>query len=499
MFRTTQICFAALAIGTAAAGCEQYPNGFNLPGNAGGSPFEQQGAALTAAGPDLVAIGTLASTGQDDNEETAGPLESGVPGNMAGGLGSGLAYIGGNKFLGIPDRGPNASPYNPLVDDTTSYITRFHTLRLQLYKARRGSTLPLTLAPELNKTTLLWDRQPLAYGAGTTTGSVNGTPALNTRKRHYLSGRSDNFDPARLSTDSFDGRFDPEGIRLSNDGATVFMTDEYGPYVYQFERASGRRLRTFSLPVELASPVLSSQGALEISGNTVGRVSNKGMEGLAITPDGRTLVGAMQSPLIQDGGTNAAFTRLIVIDIGTGLTRQFAYPLTNLSAPGKTPKYPTISEILAINDHEFLVDERDGKGVGDNSAAVFKMIFRIDLAGAADVAGLSGEANLAYKAVAKTPFLDIVAVLGAHGIVPNDIPAKLEGLAFGPDVVIAGVAKHTLFVSTDNDFLPTITDSLHPTGIDNPNKFFVFAVDAAALSYVPQQIDDGSDSSDDDE
>jgi hypothetical protein len=487
MLKTTQICFAAMAIGTAAAGCEQYPNGFD-PGGVSAQPFEQQGAALTAAGPELVAIGTLAATGQDDNDDTAGPLESGVPGNMLGGLGSGLAYVGGNKFVGIPDRGPNASPYNPLVDDTTSYIARFHTLRLQLKKAHRGSALPLVLAPELNKTTLLWDRQPLVYG-------VNGTPALNTPTRHYLSGRSDNFDPARLSTDSFHGRFDPEGIRLSNDGATVFISDEYGPFVYQFDRASGRRLRTFSLPVEFAAPHLSAQGALEISGNTVGRVSNKGMEGLAITPDGRTLVGAMQSPLIQDGGTSAAFTRLVVIDIGTGLVRQFAYPLTNLSAPGKAPKYPTISEVVAINDHEFLVDERDGKGVGDNSAAAFKMIFRIDLAGAADVTGLFGEANLAYKAVTKTPFLDIVAALGAHGIVPNDIPAKLEGLAFGPDVVIDGVAKHTLFVSTDNDFLPTITDSLHPAGIDNPNKFFVFAVDAAALpSYVPQMISASDDS-----
>ena len=35
-------------------------------------------------------------------------------------------------------------------------------------------------------------------------------------------------------------------------------------------------------------------------------LTNKGMEGLAITPDGKTLVGAMQSPLIQDGGDMVA-------------------------------------------------------------------------------------------------------------------------------------------------------------------------------------------------
>ena len=44
-------------------------------------------------------------------------------------------------------------------------------------------------------------------------------------------------------------------------------------------------------------------GAFEIANNTSGRVANKGMEGLAITPDGRTLVGIMQNALIQDAAS----------------------------------------------------------------------------------------------------------------------------------------------------------------------------------------------------
>ena len=69
---------------------------------------------------------------------------------------------------------------------------------------------------------------------------------------------------------------------------------------------TGARLRTFALPAEFAVTQLSPQGDVEIAGNTVGRVANKGMEGLAISPDGRLLFGAMQSPLLQDGGTNGA-------------------------------------------------------------------------------------------------------------------------------------------------------------------------------------------------
>ena len=55
-----------------------------------------------------------------------------MPGNRLGGLGSGLAYAGGNTFLAVPDRGPGVVAYNSLVDDTVSFIARFQTLSLSL-------------------------------------------------------------------------------------------------------------------------------------------------------------------------------------------------------------------------------------------------------------------------------------------------------------------------------------------------------------------------------
>jgi len=34
-----------------------------------------------------------------------------------------------------------------------------------------------------------------------------------------------------------------------------------------------------------------------------------------------------------------------------------------------------------------------------------------------------------------------------------------------------------------------VTDSNHPAGIDNPNRFFVFGVDAADVpAFLPQQL-----------
>jgi hypothetical protein len=457
------------------------------------------GSTGAHAAVELIATSPVSGAYQDYSVETATPLESGVPGNRLGGMGSALAYAGCNSFLALPDRGPNALVYNTGVDHTTSYIPRFQSLHLSLAPADAGAPLPFVLTPFVTDTTLLSSLTPLYYGDGKAYGLPNGAPALNSRRkaRYYFSGRSDNFDPGKPSTHPHNGRFDPEGIRVSNDGRWVYVTDEYGPYVYQFDRDSGRRVRAFSLPAKFAVAKQAPVGDPEISGNTSGRVANKGMEGLAITPDGRYLVGAMQSPLIQDGGTDAAFTRIVKIDVRTGAVQEYAYELTNIGTAAK-PKYGSISEILAVNNDDFLVDERDGKGLGDDSKAAFKRIYRVSLRGATEVSALTGAAQLAGKAAPKTLFLDVVAALGAHGFAPPDIPAKLEGLTFGPDVVQNGVTLHTLLIANDNDFLGTFVDGGHPTGGDNPNRWFVFGVDDADLpGYVPQPVETSKSCSED--
>jgi hypothetical protein len=436
-----------------------------------------------ASDPVLVAIGSVPGTYEDFATQTAAPLENGIAGNKLGGLGSGLAYAGGDIFIALPDRGPNATTYNPLVDNTASYINRFQTLHVTLAPSGNPN-LPFTLTPMLIGTTLLSSPFPLFYSNGTAYGLPSGVPALNkVNHTFYFTGRSDNFDPTRTSTNPWNARFDTEGVRVSNDGETVFITDEYGPYVYAFDRSSGKRVGFYTLPAKFAVAKLSATGDAEISGNISGRVANKGMEGLAITPDGKTLVGIMQSPLLQDGGTVSGLTvRIVTIDIRSGWMREFAYPLDTVKT--------TVSEILAVNNHEFLVDERDSKGLGDDSTAVIKKIYKIDLAGAQDVSNISGQANLAPKAVSKTLFLDVVAALGAKGIAPYDVPAKLEGITFGPDITLNGETKHTLYISNDNDYAAVVPNKNHVGGTaDNPNKLFVFAFDDDDLpGFVPQHF-----------
>jgi hypothetical protein len=450
---------------------------------------------------DLIAIGSINGAYEDFATETAMPLENGVAGNRFGGIGSGLAYAGGTLFLALPDRGPNANPFNANVDDTASFIARFQTLNLSLAPNPDPTTgLPFTLTPMLLNTTLLSSPTPLVYGSGAGLGYQidgvtplgSGAPALNSIDHtNYFTGRSDNFDPTQLSTNPANARLDPEGIRVSNNGKLIFVSDEYGPFLYQFDRKTGKRIKAFKLPENLAISHLSPQKDVEINGNPVGRVTNKGMEGLAITPDGKTLVGIMQANLEQDKKKSL---RIVTVDIGTGETHEYAYQLSDGSG---------VSEILAVNNHQFLVDERDGTGLGDTplltdvaSAAKIKKLYLIDLAGATDVSNITGpNADLSAYAVGKTLFLDVVAKLKATGINAFLIPSKIEGIAFGQDVDVGGVTKHTLFVANDNDFLATVADPLKLPGdatrgmVPNPNIFYVFAfTDTELPDYAPQPL-----------
>ena len=430
----------------------------------------------------LIAIGKISGNYEDLSTQTAAPLENGIAGNRLGGIGSGFAYAGGTTFIAVPDRGPNANAYNDQVDDTVSFIDRFQTFNMSLAPSEAGAALPFVLTPTLRKTTLLSSTTPLVYGTGAGLGYQadgvtplgSGAPALNNHHTYYFTGRSDNFDPNQLSSYPNNARLDPEGVRVSNDGRSIFVSDEYGPYLYQFDRTTGRRIR-----------IVSPQKSVE-KNNTSGRVPNKGMEGLAITPDGKMLVGMMQKNLEQD---KKGSLRLITVDIRTGVTHEYAYHLTDGSG---------VSELLAVNDHQFLVDERDGNGMADTplltdvaSAAEVKKLYLIDLDGAQDVTDKTGD--LSDYAVPKTLFLDIVAKLTGAGMDPHMIPSKIEGLAFGQDVNMKGQTLHTLYVVNDNDFLGSIADPMKlpddPSRgmVPNPNQLFAFS-DQDLPGYVPQHI-----------
>ena len=348
----------------------------------------------------------------------------------------------------------------------------FQTLQIGLTPATSGA-LPYVLTPVLTATTLLSSRQPLNYGgvpAGTTsTGAALpvGSAVNTTPGQYFFTGRSDNYGTTygtgTGSANQSNARFDPEGVRVSNDGKSVFISDEYGPYLYQFDRATGERIKAFTLPGNLyvanQSPIGKNEEKGQTPGNTSGRVDNKGMEGLAITPDGKTLVGILQAPTVQDG-KSSGLLRIVTVDIATGATHEYGYKLTTGSG---------VSEIVALNDHQFLVDERDGAGVGGDPGTGVKDFYVIDLAGATDITTL-GTTAASAAAVGKSRLVDFARLLTAAGL---PVPSKIEGLAFGADINVGGVLEHTLFVSNDNDFVPKEAGA---------NQFFVVGLSDADLA-----------------
>jgi len=72
-----------------------------------------------------------------------------------------------------------------------------------------------------------------------------------------------------------------------------------------------------------------------------------------------------------------------------------------------------------------------------------------------------------------------------------DVPAKLEGIAFGQDVVLGGETVHTLYVANDNDYSSIVPNSNDPSGTSsNPSRWFVFAFSGDDLAgFVPQRFE----------
>ncbi len=269
---------------------------------------------------------------------------------------------------------------------------------------------------------------------------------------------------------------DPEGLAIAPNG-NFYISDEYGPSVYEFS-SNGSFIRAFQTPNNLL-PRDSSGNLNYVDGRatiTSGRQDNRGFEGLTLSPDGSKLYTLLQDPLVNEGTSNdgrrSRNLRLVEFDTATGQsTAQYIYQVEalaeiNARIPGTANDFSAtaqgrnigISAITALNNNEFLVLERDNRGLGeaDPTASLpvsSKRVYRINLAGATNVSGISlaGTNSLptGVTAVSKSLFLDIADILKTKGQI---IPEKMEGLAIGPQLADGSYA---ILIGTDNDFSVT--------------------------------------------
>ncbi len=383
-----------------------------------------------------------------------------------GGLGSGVTYTGwDNVFLATPDRGPFDGRTN------VPYLDRVQVLEMTVN--------PKAAFPNIK------------------------TKVLDTRLLVDERGRSFVGDAFAFDPDpKFPRRFDPEAVVVGLLG-NFYVSDEYGPYINEFDRRGRllRRIRVpekFRLDPEAGHPTGDVDGdgnsfELYPSFNIVGRQANRGMEGLAITPNGRFLVGIMQNALLQDHAVAPTPTsmgrvgfnnRILTIDLLTGKTREYVYVMDAINQ-GRG-----VNEILAINDHEFLVLERDNRSnrpTPPNTAAApnLKRLYKIDLdqpnlTDVSDVDSLpQGALPSTIVPVAKTLFLDLLNPaykVSATETIKDVVAEKIEGLAWGPALKDG---RPVLYVLSDNDLSPGL-----------PTQIYAFAIDekTAHIDYRRQFV-----------
>src|SRR5262245_35299329 len=128
--------------------------------------------------------------------------------------------------------------------------------------------------------------------------------------------------------------FDPEGLVVDPNTGEFIVADEYGPSVYVFDRR-GRLKTIFEVPANLVPFVGTTVNYIALRdacgangappqpptcGANGGRQDNRGFEGLAVSPDGKTLYAVLQDPLIDEtgnltnNGRNSRNVRIIVYD-----------------------------------------------------------------------------------------------------------------------------------------------------------------------------------------
>jgi hypothetical protein len=146
--------------------------------------------------------------------------------------------------------------------------------------------------------------------------------------------------------------------------------------------------RAFTTPANLIprNAVSGVPNFADDIGNTAGKRTNRGFEGLAVSPDGLYSYAMLQSAMLDEGGGDGVYARIVQFDNATGqAVAQYAYQMEG-SSQGRG-----ISALVALNEHAFLVLERNNRGVGVPDAHLSgpnKKVFQIDLSGASDVSGV---------------------------------------------------------------------------------------------------------------
>ncbi|AEF35579.1 conserved hypothetical protein [Mycolicibacter sinensis] len=190
---------------------------------------------------------------------------------------------------------------------------------------------------------------------------------------------------------------------------------------------------------------LTTPPQLAMSAQRTGPRRNKTLEGLTLSPDGRSLFAAMEGPGYDDGAlpdqARGALTRITAYRVDPGAdsaapVAQYAYPLEPATAPAETNG---LTDLVALSDTAFLVIERAF------SVRPTVRLFRAEIGDATDVLGVPALAGAAVTPMVKTLVADLSTT---PGLEPLD---NIEGITLGPKLPDG---RQTLVLVSDDNFSP---------------------------------------------
>ena len=423
----------------------------------------------------LIGVGRLDANTRDFAGETLGSF-SGMALDLRSWRKNADGSYTGSMFT-LPDRGPN--DVGPFVG-TTNYRNRVHTSLLTLRPYTGSAVLPQATSSQNQLTITPTGGFLLTDSTGTNfTGKDAGNVTPTNRNGALVPVVPSGEGAGRISLDS-------EAIAFRPDGS-FYVSDEYAANIYYFN-AAGRQLGALNT-VNAILPK-SAAGVVSFDGSVApvtGRRNNQGLEALAVTPDNRRLVTILQSATVQD--TNGSSqqtrnnTRILVYDISSsavGNTNPIGHyvlqlpTLTSNGGGGAVNRTAAQSEMLALNNNQFLVLSRDGNGRGSGSAnpLVFKSILLVDVAGATNLVDTAYEDGVTpiatngtlVSGIVPAAQAELVNILNVTQLTkfgmnlsgnPSNITSvseKWEAMGLAPVLDESAPQDFFLFVGNDNDF-----------------------------------------------
>jgi phytase-like protein len=193
---------------------------------------------------------------------------------------------------------------------------------------------------------------------------------------------------------------------------------------------------------------------------TRGARGNAGFESLALAPGGDRFYTAVETALIQDGepadfdkGTRARILEYRSRDDSFEPRREFVYEIEPLDRPTFKPSFFVngLVELIAVDSTTLLALER---GYAQSSTAAADdmnciRLYRVSLAGATDVSGLSSiKDRNDIVPVQKTLLLDLSKTPGLSSELAPSLD-NFEGMAWGPRLADG---RATLILVSDDNF-----------------------------------------------